>query len=250
MFHSMRSGERVSETLLQSGRGRQRWLGVKLDMTDQMAQGSDDRFEAAVIGAGQAGLAMGYLLAKEGRNFTILEAADSIGAAWRTRWDSLVLFTPRRYDSLPGVPFPGNPDGYPEREEVIKYLEEYASTFELPVQFDSPVQKLTAVTGGFLLDVGTRTVEAQQVVVATGPFQTPRVPAFASDLAPDVFQVHSLATSVRATSPKEPSSSSAAATRGSRSPKSCRERTGFTWPSGLARHPCRSVCLGETCSGG
>ena len=92
-------------------------------MTDQMEHGSGDRFEVAVIGAGQAGLAMGYFLAKEGRHFTILEAADSIGSAWRSRWDSLVLFTPRRYDSLPGLPFPGDPDGYPGREEVIDYLE-------------------------------------------------------------------------------------------------------------------------------
>ena len=160
-------------------------------MTDQIEHGSDDRFEVAVVGAGQAGLAMGFFLAKEGRHFTILEGADSIGAAWRTRWDSLVLFTPRRYDSLPGLQFPGNPDGYPERDEVIEYLEKYASTLELPVQLDSPVQTLTPIAGGFLLDLGTRTIEAQQVVVATGPFQVPRVPAFASALAPDVFQVHS-----------------------------------------------------------
>jgi len=158
-------------------------------MTDQIEHGSDDRFEVAVVGAGQAGLAMGYFLAKEGRHFTIVEATDSIGASWRTRWDSLVLFTPRRYDSLPGLQFPGNPDGYPERDEVVKYLEEYASTLELPVQLDSPVQALTPTTGGFLLDLGTRTIEAQQVVVATGPFQVPRVPAFASAVAPDVFQV-------------------------------------------------------------
>ena len=160
-------------------------------MTDQMEHGSDDRFEVAVIGAGQAGLAMGYLLARQGRHFTILDAADSIGAAWRTRWDSLVLFTPRRYDGLPGLQFPGNPDGYPERDEVIKYLEKYASTFDLPVQLDSSVHALTPAAGGFLLDLGTRTIEAQQVVIATGPFQIPRVPAFASDLAPDVFQLHS-----------------------------------------------------------
>lgn len=160
-------------------------------MTDQMAHGPDDRVEVAVIGAGQAGLAMAYFLAKEGRHFTILEAADSIGVAWRTRWDSLVLFTPRRYDSLPGLHFPGNPDDYPKRDEVIGYLAEYAATFDLPVELNSTVQTLTPTGGGFLLDLGTRTVEAEQVVVATGPFQIPRVPAFASDLAPDVFQVHS-----------------------------------------------------------
>jgi putative flavoprotein involved in K+ transport len=160
-------------------------------MADQMESGSADRFEVAVIGAGQAGLAMGYFLAKRGRRFTILEAADSIGAAWRSRWDSLVLFTPRRCDSLPGLPFPGDLDGYPGRDEVISHLERYASTFELPVQLSSSVRALTPTAGGFVLDLGTHTLEAEQVVVATGPFQTPRIPAFASDLAPDVFQVHS-----------------------------------------------------------
>ena len=162
-------------------------------MTDQMEHGSDDRFEVAVVGAGQAGLAMGYYLAKAGRHFTILEAADSIGAAWRTRWDSLELFTPRRYDGLPGLPFPGDPNGYPGRDEVVRYLEKYASTFELPVELNTPVHSLAPAEEGFLLDLGTRTVRANQVVVATGPFQVPNVPAFAADLAPDVVQMHSTA---------------------------------------------------------
>jgi putative flavoprotein involved in K+ transport len=159
-------------------------------MTDK-SKDSSDRFEVAVIGGGQAGLAMGYFLAKQGRHFTILEASDSIGAAWRTRWDSLVLFTPRRYDSLPGLPFPGDQDGYPGRTEVIDYLENYASTFELPVQLNSAVQSVAPADRAFLLDLGTRAVEAEQVVVATGPFQTPNVPAFAAGLGADVFQVHS-----------------------------------------------------------
>ena len=160
-------------------------------MADQLEGGLGDRFDVAVIGGGQAGLAMGYFLAKEGRHFTILEGADSIGAAWRTRWDSLVLFTPRRYDGLPGLPFPGDPDGYPGRDEVISYLERYASTFELPVELNSPVQSVAPADGAFILNLGARTLEADQVVVATGPFQVPNVPAFAADLASDVTQVHS-----------------------------------------------------------
>ena len=155
-----------------------------------MKGGSGDRFEIAVIGAGQAGLAMGYFLAREGRHFTILEAADSIGSAWRSRWDSLVLFTPRRYDSLPGLPFPGDPDWYPGREEVIDYLGSYASTFELPVQLNSAVRSVAAVDDGFVLDLGARTLRANQVVVATGPFQVPSVPPFAADLASNVIQMH------------------------------------------------------------
>ena len=160
-------------------------------MTDEMADGLDNRLDVAVIGAGQAGLAIGYFLANEGRRFAIFDAADSIGAAWRNRWNSLVLFTPRRYDSLPGLSFPGEPNGYPTRDEVIGYLEHYASTFELPVELDCPVHSLAPTDGGFLLDLGTRSVEAKQVVVATGPFQAPNVPSFATDLAPDVAQMHS-----------------------------------------------------------
>jgi putative flavoprotein involved in K+ transport len=72
-------------------------------------------FDVVVIGAGQAGLAIGYFLARQGRRFVILERARSIGPAWRERWDSLTLFTPRAYNSLPGLPFPGDPDGYPNR---------------------------------------------------------------------------------------------------------------------------------------
>ena len=160
-------------------------------MTDTSKNASGDRFDVAVIGGGQAGLAMGYFLARQGRRFTILEASDSIGAAWRSRWDSLVLFTSRRYDSLPGLPLPGDPDGYPGRDEVVNYLESYASTFELPVQLNSAVQSVASGADGFVLNLGARTLEADQVVVATGPFQVPNVPAFAADLASDVVQMHS-----------------------------------------------------------
>ena len=100
--------------------------------TDTPSQSARDRFDVAVIGAGQAGLAMGYFLARQGRRFVILEAAGAVGAAWRNRWESLVLFTPRRYDALPAFAFPGEPDGYPTRDEVVDYLEKYAASFELP----------------------------------------------------------------------------------------------------------------------
>jgi putative flavoprotein involved in K+ transport len=148
-------------------------------------------YDVAVIGAGQAGLAIGYFLKREQKRFVILDGADSIGAAWRARWDSLVLFTPRRYDSLPGLAFPGDPDGYPTRDEVIAYLENYAEKFALPLELGSEVRSVIKDDDAFVLDLEGRTVEADQVVVATGPFQTPRVPDFASELAPEVFQTHS-----------------------------------------------------------
>jgi putative flavoprotein involved in K+ transport len=151
-----------------------------------------NHYDVAVIGAGQAGLTMGYELAQQNRRFVILDTAESVGAAWRTRWDSLTLFTPRRYDSLPGLEFPGDPDGYPGRDEVIAYLESYAETHDFPVQLGSEVRSVRNENGGFRLELATEVIEADQVVVATGPFQMPRVPALAADLDTTVCQTHSV----------------------------------------------------------
>jgi putative flavoprotein involved in K+ transport len=150
-------------------------------------------YEVVVVGAGQAGLAMGYFLRRQGRRFVILERAGQIAPAWRGRWDSLTLFTPRRYSGLPGLPLPGDPDGYPTRDEVIAYLERYAETFELPIELNSEVEELERVDDGlFRLDVDGRTITADQVVVATGPFQSPHVPKLAARLGGDVFQTHAV----------------------------------------------------------
>jgi putative flavoprotein involved in K+ transport len=150
-----------------------------------------DRFDVAVVGAGQAGLAIGYFLAQHGRRFVILDRADSVGSAWRDRWDSLVLFTSRRYDSLPGLTFPGAPHGYPSRDEVIAYLDQYAASFDLPIEFNSPVRSLTKRNGTFVIESPDRLIEADQVVVATGPFHVPNMPPVSGELAPEVFQTHS-----------------------------------------------------------
>jgi putative flavoprotein involved in K+ transport len=152
---------------------------------------STDDVEVAVIGAGQTGLAMGYFLRHQGRRFVILERAAEIAPAWRERWDSLTLFTPRRYSALPGLPFPGDPDGYPTRDEVIAYLERYAETFDLPIQVNSEVKKLELGDyGPFRLELDDRSITADQVMAATGPFQTPFVPRLANRLADDLFQAH------------------------------------------------------------
>ncbi len=150
-----------------------------------------DRVEVAVIGGGQSGLAIGYSLARHGCRFVILEAGESVGTAWRARWDSLVLFTPRRYDALPGLAFRGDRDGYPSRNEVIAYLEQYAAHFKLPLEFNRPVRSVSASERGFAVALDGGLIEAEQVVVATGPFQAPRVPPLADALPPEVFQTHS-----------------------------------------------------------
>ena len=94
----------------------------------------DRRFDAVVIGGGQAGLAVGHFLARQHRDFVILDAQARVGDAWRTRWDGLRLFTPGRLNSLPGMPFPGDPHGFATKDEVADYLEAYAATLELPVR--------------------------------------------------------------------------------------------------------------------
>ena len=153
--------------------------------------GVDDDLEVIVVGGGQAGLAIGYFLAQQGRNFAILEAAEEPAAAWRARWDSLKLFTPARYSGLPGLPFPSDPDSYPGRNDVVAYLTEYARQFALPAVLGSRVRAIRRAEGRYVVELNGHTYTADQVVVATGPFQVPFVPPIADRLGEEVFQLHS-----------------------------------------------------------
>jgi putative flavoprotein involved in K+ transport len=152
-----------------------------------------ERFEAVVIGAGQAGLSAGYHLASRGVDFTVLTDELRIGDNWRRRWDSLRLFTPARYSGLPGMPFPAPPGHLADKDEVADYLERYAERSDIPIRFGSRIQRLTSDGERFRLAVaGSETIiEAANVVVATGPFQAPRIPAIARSLSSSIDQLHS-----------------------------------------------------------
>jgi putative flavoprotein involved in K+ transport len=156
------------------------------------ARTPDQPLDVLVIGAGQAGLALGHHLAVRGADFLVVDGGAEIGSSWRDRWDSLRLFSPAQYDSLPGLPFPAPADTHPSKDDVAHYLAAYAAHFALPVQLNTPVLRLHRdADGTFTATTPTGTLRARQVVVATGPFQTPHVPALAHRLDPLVPQLHS-----------------------------------------------------------
>jgi putative flavoprotein involved in K+ transport len=147
--------------------------------------------ETIVIGAGQAGLATGHYLKKRGRDFLILEAHERVGDVWRKRFDSLKLYSPAKYDGLPGMAFPAAKWCYPDKDQVADYFEAYAERFELPIETGVRVRRMTVVDGGFEIESDQRTYRAENVVVATGTWQQPKTPAFAAELESSIYQVHS-----------------------------------------------------------
>lgn len=148
--------------------------------------------ETIIVGAGQAGLATAYHLSRHGRECLVLDANARVGDNWRQQWDSLRLYSPAKYDGLPGMPFPADPWHYPSKEETADFVESYARTFALPVQLGVRVVRVSADGGGFLVETEHEQHRARNVVVATGTFgRTPHVPEFAGGLDPAILQIHS-----------------------------------------------------------
>jgi len=148
--------------------------------------------ETLIIGSGQAGLATGYHLQRLGRQFLIVDRNARVGDNWREQWDTLKLYSPAKYDALPGLPFPAPPWSYPGKDEVADYLEKYAINADLPVRMSTSVDRLEARGDGFAATLGADTITCDNVVVATGSFgRTPRVPDFARELDPAIRQLHS-----------------------------------------------------------
>ena len=161
------------------------------DTASPRGRGSDiHREEIIIVGAGQAGLSMGYWLKRQSRSFLLLEAGPRLGESWRQRYDSLVLFTPRRYSALPGLAFPGDPEGRPTKDEMADYLQTYADHFALPVQTDTRVVDMQKHAETFLLQTTQGTYQAMTIIVASGPLHRPSIPAFSSSLSSQVEQLH------------------------------------------------------------
>lgn len=144
-----------------------------------------------IVGAGQAGLATAYQLSRIGQDCLVLDAHQRIGDNWRTHWDSLKLFTPARYNGLPGMPFPGDRWAYPGKDAMGDYLQSYAAAFALPVRSGIAVDRVTRSGGGFIVHAGHERFDADNVVIATGSYSVPKIPDFARDLDPRILTLHS-----------------------------------------------------------
>jgi len=153
----------------------------------------DKTYPTIVIGGGQAGLAAGYFLSRQGSNFLILDENKTTGASWRNRWDSLRLFTPSQFNGLPGMPFPKPAYTFPTKDEVADYLEEYARQFQLPVQNGVKVEGLSRDDQGYRLSTDASSISARNVVVATGAYHKAYIPSLAIQLDPAILQWHSSA---------------------------------------------------------
>lgn len=151
-----------------------------------------ERVNTVVVGGGQAGLSVGYHLARHGASFVILDASKRVGDVWRSRWESLRLFTPARFAGLDGKPFPAPPDSFPTKKEMGDYLEAYAREFNLPVRSGVRVDRVSRQGNGFLVVAGELQFEADNVIVAMANHQKPSRPPYADDLNPDIVQFHSI----------------------------------------------------------
>ncbi|WP_042144383.1 NAD(P)/FAD-dependent oxidoreductase [Paucisalibacillus sp. EB02] len=148
-------------------------------------------YNTIVVGAGQAGLSIGYYLKKTGLDYLILDKNQEIGQVWRERYDSLILFTSKQYSSLPGSIVEGDSNSLPTKDEISFYLKRYAETFDLPVRLNTEVYQIHKNGDYFSISTNQREYKAKNVIIATGPFQHPKIPTFAKKLASEVLQLHS-----------------------------------------------------------
>lgn len=158
------------------------------------AERTVNHWHTVVIGGGQAGLATSYCLKKKQHAHIVLERSKQVANTWRNeRWDSFCLVTQNWSLNLPGFPYDGDqPEGFILRDEIVAYLERYAASFDPPLRLGVEVTQVGKAGGedGYILSTPEETIHADQVVVATGTFQHPRIPAFAENIDPGVRQIH------------------------------------------------------------
>jgi putative flavoprotein involved in K+ transport len=164
---------------------------LKTRIYETHSMSKNEHVHTLVIGGGQAGLAASYCLKKMGSDFVVLDAAPRTGESWRRRWDSLRLFTPAKFNGLPGKPFQRSDFYFPSKNEVADYLEEYVEQFKLPVRHSITVDSLSKTNGSYRVGAGSEQFSAQNVIVATGAYQNPVVPSFAGELDSSIVQLHS-----------------------------------------------------------
>jgi putative flavoprotein involved in K+ transport len=150
--------------------------------------GEMEKVQAVIVGGGQAGLATAHELAGRGVAAAVLEASERVGDQWRRRWDSLQLFTPARFDGLPGSKFPAPPSSFPGKDQMADYLETYARDGRFRVRTGVRALKLSRRGDSYILETTGGVIEAEHVVIATG-YQRPNVPGFATDLNPAIVQL-------------------------------------------------------------
>ncbi len=148
-------------------------------------------YDVVIVGAGQAGIAMGYYLKQSGISFVMVDDYSKIGDVWRNRYDSLVLFTPRNYSALPGLEMKGSSNGFPTKDEMADYLEAYVRHFNLPVKLNTTVEKINKNTHVFEVVTNRGVIKSSQVVVATGAFQKPFIPSIITEKDKDTTHLHS-----------------------------------------------------------
>ncbi|MPQ25509.1 flavin-containing monooxygenase [Bacillus paralicheniformis] len=148
-------------------------------------------YDTIVIGAGQAGISVGYYLKQSDQKFIILDKSHEVGESWRERYDSLVLFTSRMYSSLPGMHLEGEKHGFPSKSEIVAYLKKYVERFEIPIQLRTEVISVLKLNNHFIIKTNREEYRTKNLVIATGPFHTPNIPSISKDLADDINQLHS-----------------------------------------------------------
>lgn len=144
-----------------------------------------NRFDVIVIGGGQSGLAVGYYLRRSGLTFLILDKGEGAGGSWRHHWNSLRLFSPAQWSSLPGVIMQGGGNYYPTREETVQYIHEYETRYQLPVTRPVAVKSVVLHGDAFQVETTGGVYEATAVVSATGSFDNPFVPHYPGQ---EIFQ--------------------------------------------------------------